>query len=144
MANELFNKIAKLSDIVPFKDGENWYLKLIYKYKDEKGKHTVVIPKAAIPFTQRGLLSSIVKLDCVTYGDLSEHFYMACNSSMPLFKSGCNLAFERGIKDPHYCFDIVTEFAPREMTLEEIEKELGYEVKIINSKDDIKENYNKY
>lgn len=29
-------------------------------------------------------------------------------------------------------FDIITEYAPREMTLDEIEKELGYKVKVIN------------
>lgn len=35
-----------------------------------------------------------------------------------------------------YCFDIVTEYAPQEMTIDEIEKELKYEVKIIKKEND--------
>lgn len=142
MTNELFNKsnIAKLSNIIPFKNGENWYLKLIYEYKDEKGEHTVVIPKAEIPFAQR-------ELPCIMdrtfypgpFSNLNviRRPYIDCSSSMSLFKSDCNLARERGLKDSYY-FDIITEFTPREMTLNEIEEELGYKVKIINNKDDTK------
>lgn len=33
------------------------------------------------------------------------------------------------------CFDIITEPAYREMTLDEIEKELGYKVKIVNKEE---------
>ena len=51
---------------------------------------------------------------------------------MELYDSVCGLASERGIKEPSCCFDIITEYAPREMTLDEIEKELGYKVKVIN------------
>lgn len=40
----------------------------------------------------------------------------------------------RGIKEPTYYFDIITEYATKEMTLDEIEKELGYKVKIVNKK----------
>lgn len=94
---------AELASIIPFTEDKRWYLKLIYKYEDKKGKHTVVIPKAAIPF-----------------------------ESMELYDSVCGLASERGIKEPSYCFDIITEYAPREMTLDDIEKELGYKIKVIN------------
>lgn len=77
---------AELSSIVPFKKDGFWYLKLVYKYEDEKGnKHTVIIPKVAIPF---------------------QHY-----------RSG-------------------SKYASREMTLDEIEKELGYKVKIINKEPD--------
>ena len=71
---------AELYSITPFKENDHWYLKLIYKYENKQGKHTVVIPKAEVPFAQ----------GCVPY------------------------------------------VASREMTLDEIEKELGYKVKIIN------------
>lgn len=47
---------VELYSISPFKEDDRWYLKLIYKYEDELGKHTVVIPKAAIPFTQWNIL----------------------------------------------------------------------------------------
>ena len=121
---------AKLADIIPFIEDKCWYLKLIYKYEDKKGKHTVVIPKAAIPFEQRGL-PSISGLYPYCYTSLARP-YINCNDSMPLYDSVCSLASERGIKESSYCFDIITEYTPREMTLDEIEKELGYKVKVIN------------
>lgn len=127
---------AELSDIIPFKEDGLWYFKLIYKYEDKKGKHTVVIPKAAIPFDQESL-PSINYLNPY-YKCLLELPYMNCNVSIPLYDSICDLAIERGIKEPSCYFDIITEYASQEMTLDEIEKELGYKVKIIN-----KENNNK-
>ena len=116
---------AELSSIIPFKKDGSWYLKLVYKYEDDKGnKHTVIIPKAAIPFNQTGL-------PYITRS-LSELPYINCNDSMPLHDSICDLAIERGAKELGCCFDIITEYASREMTLDEIEKELGYKVKIVN------------
>ena len=125
---------AELSDIVPFKEDGLWYFKLIYKYEDKKGKHTVVIPKAAIPFDQ-GSLPSINRLDSY-YRFLSERPYISCNNSIPLYKSVCDLAIAQGAKEPDYYFDIITEYASREMTLDEIEKELGYKVKIIDKENE--------
>lgn len=125
---------AKLYDIVPFKEDESWYLKLIYKYEDEYGKHSVVIPKAAIPFAQRKL-PPITSLTSYPHVDFLERPYIECNGSMPLYKNQCNLALERGIKRSDCYFDIITDFTPKEMTLDEIEKELGYKVMIINNTD---------
>lgn len=124
---------AELTSIISFKENDRWYLKLIYTYEDKKGKHTVVIPKAAVPFAQ----------GCVPYVNnrtsyfpnsqfALDHPYITCNDSMPLYEAVCGLASERGAKTPACYFDIITEYATREMTLDEIEKELGYKVKIIN------------
>lgn len=131
---------AELSSIIPFKEDGFWYLNLTYKYEDEKGnKHTVIIPKAAIPFVQNGLpfinrLQPYYLSGSKMTRTLSELPYINCNDSMPLHDSICDLAIERGVKEPGCCFDIITEYASREMTLDEIEKELGYKVKIINKK----------
>lgn len=129
---------VKLSDIVPFEEKGFWFLKLIYKYEDNKGKHTVVIPKAAIPFDQIDLPSIRREIPCDRHS--SELTYINCNDSMPLYESVCNLASERGVKERAVCFDIITEYASREMTLDEIEKELGYKVKIINKENKNAEN----
>lgn len=125
---------AELASIIPFTEDKCWYLKLIYTYEDKKGKHTVVIPKAAIPFEQRGLpfINRLYPRLFPYCNILFEHPYINCNDSMELYDSVCGLASERGIKEPSYCFDIITEYAPREMTLDEIEKELGYKIKVIN------------
>lgn len=124
---------AELSGIIPFTDDGRWYLKLIYTYEDKKGKHTVVIPKAAVPFVQGRIpyIHSQIPYFPNSQFEL-EHPYISCNDSMPLYEAVCGLASERGIKTPACYFDIITEYASREMTLDEIEKELGYKVKIIN------------
>lgn len=124
---------AKLDSIIPFTDDDHWYLKLIYKYEDEKGKHTVVIPKATVPVAQ-GVIPYI-NMPAPYYSTSRlelERPYINCNDSMLLYESVCSLASERGIEEPACYFDIITEYASREMTLDEIEKELGYKVKIIN------------
>jgi hypothetical protein len=120
-----------LTSITPFKEDDCWYFKLVYKYEDNKGKHTVVIPKASVPFTQK-YTPLINNLEPFCDVSLHNHLYINCYGSMLLYESVCNLAIERGIKTPACFFDIITEYASREMTLDEIEKELGYKVKIIN------------
>lgn len=125
---------AKLSSIVPFTDDGRWYLKLIYKYEDNSGnKHTVVIPKATVPVAQ----GVIPYINTPYPYDPNSPFafdrpYINCSDSMLLYKSVCDLASERGVETTAYYFDIITDYASREMTLDEIEKELGYKVKIIN------------
>lgn len=124
---------VELYSITPFKEDGCWYLKLIYKYEDEDGnKHTVVIPKTSIPFSQRYL--SVIK----SFPSCNEYFlerpHIDCSDSMMLYESTCEIASERGVKEPDYYFNIITEYATKEMTLDEIEKELGYKVKIINKK----------
>ena len=133
MQNEMSKNNAELYSIVPFKEKDRWYLKLIYKYKDKTGKHTVVIPKAAVPFAQTFVpYPNNIQIPFLRSQCAFEHPYMRCNDSMPLYESVCSLASERGDENPACYFDIITEYASREMTLDEIEKELGYKVKIIN------------
>ena len=47
----------------------------------------------------------------------------------------CQLAQERGITEPAYAFDIITNYFTHDMTIEEIEKELGYKVKIVSKEE---------
>ena len=123
---------VELYSITPFKENECWYLKLIYKYEDEDGKHTVVIPKVLIPFSQQDL--PVIRSSPSYNEYLLERPYIDCRNSMMLYKSICDLASERGVKEPAYYFNIITEYATKEMTLDEIEKELGYKVKIVSKK----------
>ena len=124
---------VELYNITPFKENECWYLKLIYKYEDEDGnKHTVVIPKVLIPFSQQDL--PVIRSSPSYNEYLLERPYIDCRDSMMLYKSTCDLASERGVKEPAYYFNIITEYAIKEMTLDEIEKELGYKVKIVSKK----------
>ena len=124
---------AELYSITPFKENDRWYLKLIYKYENKQGKHTVVIPKAAVPFSQECAPYVHTQIPYFPNSQFTlENPYIDCQDSMPLYEATCALASERGAEAPACYFDIITEYASREMTLDEIEKELGYKVKIIN------------
>ena len=124
---------AELTSITPFKEDDRWYLKLIYRYEDKVGKHTVVIPKAELPFVQTSVPYPNSRIPYFPNSQFAlEHPYIDCGDSMPLHEAVCALAIERGAENPACYFDIITEYTSREMTLDEIEKELGYKVKIIN------------
>ena len=120
---------VELTSITPFKENGFWYLKLVYKYENKIGKHTVVIPKAGLPFAQ-GIIPNIDIRQ-----PLSMRQHINCSDTMTLYDSVCDLAIERGVTEPSCYFDIITEYNTREMTLDEIENELGYKVKIINKKE---------
>lgn len=122
---------AELVNITPFKKDNCWYLKLVYKYEDKTGKHTVIIPKAGLPFTQSSV--PIINKQESYYNQYGlEYPCITCNNTMTLYEATSYTAIERGIATPANYFDIITEYTSREMTLDEIEKELGYKVKIIN------------
>lgn len=124
---------AELYSITPFKEKDRWYLKLIYKYENREGKHTVVIPKATVPFAQESVPYVHSQMPYFPNNQFAlDHPYTDCGDSMLLYEATCALAIERGAEEPACYFDIITEYASREMTLDEIEKELGYKVKIIN------------
>lgn len=100
------------------------YLKLSYTYEGDDGTHEITFPKIdlgfyteQIPSIENGL-PSYAKVGN-RYGD---SFYL------------------RGVKMPEYDFPIYSldkliQPSVKEMTLEEIEKKLGYPVKIVNKKE---------
>lgn len=100
------------------------YLKLSYTYEGDDGTHEVTFPKIdlgfyteQIPNIENGL-PAYAKVDN-RYGD---YFYL------------------RGVKMPEYdcpiySLDELIQPAVKEMTLEEIEKKLGYPIRIVNKKE---------
>ena len=118
---------------------DNLFMRLVYSYEDEKGVHKVIFPKVDFPFPTFSIpVPSNEALSdfhyCSTGVNIS---YNPCMFISPLpitklQKATDRLAKARGIDTPNYAFDIVTEPAIHEMTLDEIEEKLGYKVKIVN------------
>lgn len=100
------------------------YLKLSYTYKGEDGTREITFPKIDLGFyteqipSIENLLPSCVRIDNC-YGQSFE----LCSVEV------------LGIKDPVCSVDKLIKPAVKEMTLEEIEKKLGYPVKIVNKKE---------
>ena len=118
---------------------DNWFMRLVYSYEDEKGVHKVIFPKVDFPFPTLSIPvpSNEALSDRHYCGTGVKISYTPCMFISPLpitklQKDTDRLAKSRGIDTPDYAFDIVTEPAVHEMTLDEIEEKLGYKVKIVN------------
>ena len=118
---------------------DNLFMRLVYSYEDEKGVHKVIFPKVEFPFPTLSIPvpSNEALSDRHYCGTGVKISYTPCMFISPLpitklQKETDRLAKSRGIDTPNYAFDIVTEPAVHEMTLDEIEEKLGYKVKIVN------------
>lgn len=118
---------------------DNWFMRLVYSYEDEKGVHKVIFPKVDFPFPTLSIPvpSNEDVPDCYYCGtgikiNYNPGMFISPLPITKLQKDTDRLAKSRGVNTPEYAFDIVTEPAVHEMTLSEIEEKLGYKVKIVN------------
>ena len=95
-----------------------FYMKLVYTYTDELGKHELTFPKVELPFKQTGL-PDIIHLS-------EDSAFLIPDKGMRLLKG-----FVYWSNEMHCFFDRITEPKVHRMTIEEIEKELGYKVEIV-------------
>ena len=122
-------KNEQLIGIRPYQTSTgDWHFELTYSYEDKKGEHRVIFPDVQCPFpTQAIPFPDTAPRSC--------GFSIPGLEQIPLNMMYCRLAQERGITEPAYAFDIITKYFTRDMTIEEIEKELGYKVKIVSKEE---------
>lgn len=125
-------KNERLIDIRPYQTSTgDWHLELTYAYEDNKGEHHVIFPDVMCPFpTQAVPFTDTAPRSCGFCG-----FSIPGLEHIPLNKGSCRLAQERGNTEPAYAFDIITNYFTRDMTIEEIEQELGYKVNIVSKEE---------
>lgn len=135
-------KNTRLTRVWPYQDVDNeWFLELTYDYDADDGEHTLIIPKVRLPFTEARLpMFTYVGID--TCGFYCEN---VCTIDTIGYSSyGDTQIFSGVVTDPrngeqlNACMyaDILVKPKVREMTLEEIEKKLGYKVKVVAKKGD--------
>ena len=106
------------------------FLCLSYLYNDEKGTHEFLMPKIDL-----GL--SPIRFSLHRNEEFNRGF---CAGAHLLNDNGCSFLLlpkyvpVDGVNRAVSYIDKITKPAVHEMTLEEIEKELGYSVKIVNKK----------
>ena len=113
---------------------EDWFLKLIYEYDDDKGKHELIYPKVELPFAMCGI-PYIVNNSAGDFIGMPNYYTFGEDAY-------CHVR-EGVVKDPltgkeigtTIMADILIKPKIHEMTLEEVEKKLGYKVKIVSNKD---------
>lgn len=134
------DKNAKLVKAEAFQEFGCWYMYLVYEYEDAKGKHRRIYPKVNFPFDQSYLpiIDNITDPHSTTFDS-----YIRCFVTTRLYKGLPDSSDMAIAKDTHssdwvsaIAFDILTEEAVHEMTLEDIEEKLGYKVKVVSKKED--------
>ena len=103
------------------------YLKLVYEYEDSYGIHELTIPQVEFPFGNRLNLIYIhennpalqrLSIRLCTEGDVTSVYL-------------CDTKSDDGLV---YYTDKIIKRKPKKMTIEEIERELGYKIEIVSSR----------
>lgn len=129
-------KNERLIGIRPYQTSTgDWHLELTYGYEDNKGEHRVILPDVMCPFPTQAVPFPDITPHAVGIHLRSCSFSIPGLEQIPVNIGICQLAQERGNTKPAYAFDIITNYFTRDMTIEEIEEELGYKVKIISKEE---------
>ena len=124
--NDIRNKCFLKDAQIYIQDGSR-YLKLVYEYEDSYGIHELTIPQVEFPFGNRLNLIYIhennpalqrLSIHLCTEGDVANVYLHDTKSYDGLV----------------YYTDKIIKHKPKKMTIEEIERELGYKVEIVSSR----------
>lgn len=124
--DNLRNKCS-LKDAQIYIQDNTRYLKLVYEYEDSYGVHELTIPQVEFPFGNRLNLIHIyennptrqgLSIRLCTEGDVTNVYLHDTKSYDGLV----------------YYTDKIIKHKPKKMTIEEIERELGYKVEIVSSR----------
>ena len=116
-------KNVKLVDALAYTDeNDTWYMGLRYRYENESGIHERYYPKVEFPFF------------CGKLPSRDELTISLFTNKVAVFRGNfLNPVTGRMMHNVCIIDNLVKPAAPaHEMTIEEIEKELGYKVKIVN------------
>ena len=106
-----------------------WYMELQYEYEDESGVHRRYYPKVEFPFFCGRLPPEEFSSDRFGRSELTIGLF---TNEVAVFRGNFSNPMTGQIISDVCVIDNLIKPAFHEMTIEEIEKELGYKVKIVN------------
>ena len=118
--------MLKKADI--FREGDEWFMHLEYEYEDNRGKHLVTLPKVDFPFSIED--PNIDFCNCMDALGLEEFASIKIFDRLNLHKGNVTDPLTNKTINVFYT-DIIVEPKIHDLTLNEIEKKLGYKVRII-------------
>ena len=131
MINNFSNKPAKLKKVEAYKVNDRWYLRLIYEYRSDNDEiFGIEIPMLELPFTQN-MLPDIITSNNSEYSWDKDSYLRASVS----YVQGVDcILMHKGkstiVDNAEGCF--IRKSICRRMTVEDIEKELGYKIEIVD------------
>ena len=119
--------MLKKADI--FREGDKWFMHLEYEYEENRGKHLVTLPKVEFPCSL-WYTPSVVFRPCLLPSFDDELASIDISENLILYEG--NVTDPLTNKAIKACYtDIIVEPKIHDLTLEEIEKKLGYKVRIV-------------
>lgn len=120
--------MLKKADI--FREGNEWFMHLEYEYEEDRGKHLVILPKVEFPCS----------LWYTPNIDFQPFLLPSLDDKSASIKISESLNLHEGnVTDPltnktinAFYTDIIVEPKIHDLTLDEIEKKLGYKVRIVS------------
>lgn len=123
-------KVEKLVYAKAYQDkNDTWYMELQYEYEDESGVHRRYYPKVEFPFFCGKLPPEEFSSDRFGRSELTIGLF---TNEVAVFRGNFSNPMTGQIMSDVCVIDNLIKPAFNEMTIEEIEKELGYKVKIVN------------
>lgn len=128
--NNLKAENVKLVYATAYQDKNGtWYMELQYEYEDESGVHRRYYPKVEFPFFCGKLPPEEFSSDRFGRDELTIGLF---TNEVAVFRGNFWNRHSGQLMHDVCVVDNLIKPAVHEMTVEEIEKELGYKVKIIN------------
>ena len=128
--NHFKAKNVKLVDATAYQvENGTWYMELQYEYENESGVHRRYYPKVEFPFFCGKLPPEEFSSDRFGRNELTISLF---TDEVAVFRGNFSNPMTGQIMRDVCVIDNLIKPAFREMTIEEIEKELGYKVKIVN------------
>ena len=118
--------MLKKADI--FREGDGWFMHLEYEYEDNRGKHLVTLPKVDFPLSLE--YPNIDFCDCMDPFGLEKSAFIEIHENLNLHKGNVTDPLTNKTINAFYT-DIIVEPKIHDLTLDEIEKKLGYKVRIV-------------
>lgn len=123
-------KNEKLLEAVTYQDENGtWYIGLKYGYEDESGIHERYYPKVEFPFFCGKLPSEKFSSDRFGSDELTISLF---TNEVAVFRGNFWNHHSGQLMRDVRIVDNLVKPAVHEMTIEEIEKKLGYKIKIVN------------
>lgn len=126
----MVGRAAMLTTANAYREDGKYYLKLVYEYEGNDGTHQLIFPKVSFPFRQ-DLIPDMHTGIC----DASLYLVPYVDSKLLLTEvTATNYDGETITTSSTSVVDCLIKRKVHKMTIEEIEKELGYKVEIVSKK----------
>ena len=125
---------VKLVNAKAYNGNGAWYMELVYEYEDESGVHRRYYPKVEFPFFCGKLPAEEFTSDHFGGDELTIGLF---GEEVAAFRGDFLNPMDGQMMHDVCVIDNLVKPAAHEMTIEEIEKELGYKVKIITKKGEL-------